>query len=522
MDEVNTDGESDKTSGDTSDGDGTTGSRDIYIGVATEGTGVGADIIGEDVDTARSTLRAQGFDVTIKQRFSSKRYIGKVAGTSPTPGSAVSKGGRVVLYEGVGADQVHEVFSYDSPETGGYEMTGSSAVVAGTWCRNDGDCITLDGREAELGPGDVLYQQGRDGVDYGEYGSLTACTNMGDPYCEDDAFLLKQDVGAFEEMPFESLTNYWCNGVRQEGYDESPCSGKAEYRMQDFFLVVPVGSKLDELESNGYFDAGALKTAKQKKKVDTDRPFLLYRNPKLYDNTTATRSDVEAPNPFVPFNVWSYTKNDMVKFKPAPSDADAYYLVESEGDYDWPSLPDADVNGTTGRTSTGASDKSGESSGTKTDATLFKNIAGSYTFYSSGDGSSITFMTVNKDGTFTGEDRVIDGNSDLPVATAPRISYPFHGRFSSITKNDAGGYDMPCDVKAFGFDKPDENQWDSGPSPCGTWHWYPAGTPFSSMNTKASVTESLAIANGRVTSDSWQSALLVNDGYEYGVFSKDQ
>lgn len=331
----------------------------IYVGVATKGEGLGADIVGQDVDDVESDLESQGYDVTVEQRFSSKANIGKVAGSDPAPGSSLDSDSEVTLYEGIGADDVQEAFSYDSPETGTHMMVGSSSIAAGTWCRNDGDCITLDGEPQELGPGTLPYEKGRDGTDYGDYGTLTACAAASDPYCSSDAFLLKQDIGAFEEMPYESLTNYWCNGTKQRG-SSSSCSGKAEYHMQDYFLIVPAGLKLDQLESDGYFDKDALEAAKKEKKVDTDQPFLLYRDPKLYDKTTASRSGASTPNPFVPFSMESGTKNDMVGFKPAPSDASAYYLVESVGDYDWSSLADATIDA---GSDSGSAKKSGKDSG---------------------------------------------------------------------------------------------------------------------------------------------------------------
>ncbi|WP_243394419.1 PASTA domain-containing protein [Bifidobacterium parmae] len=335
----------------------------IYVGVATKGDGLGADIVGKDVDDVESDLESQGYDVTVEKRFSTKKNIGKVTGSDPAPGSSLDSGDDVTLYEGIGADDVQEAFSYDSPETGTHMMLGSSSIAAGTWCRNDGDCITLDGESADLGPGSLPYEKGRDGTDYGEYGMLTACANISDPYCGNDAFLLKQNVGAFEEMPYESLTNYWCDGTKQRDGSSSSCSGKAEYHMQDYFLIVPAGSKLDKLESDGYFDKSALETAKKEKQVDTDRPFLLYRDPKLYDKTTAARSGSSTPNPFVPFNMNANTKNDMVGFKPAPSDANAYYLVDSTGDYDWSSLADAKID-------TGSD---GTKSGKKTDGSDMKS-----------------------------------------------------------------------------------------------------------------------------------------------------
>ncbi|WP_055427912.1 hypothetical protein [Bifidobacterium aesculapii] len=74
------------------------------------------------------------------------------------------------------------------------------------------------------------------------------------------------------------------------------------------------------------------------------RPYVLYRNPTLYDKTSVkvtTANDKD--NPFVPSSGEDGDDGD-VSFKPAPSDANAYYFVESTDGFDWSSLPDAQVD----------------------------------------------------------------------------------------------------------------------------------------------------------------------------------
>ncbi|MBT1182369.1 PASTA domain-containing protein [Bifidobacterium sp. CP2] len=453
VDEANTDDSSDKTTDDTSDGDGTTRSRDIYIGVATEGTGVGADIIGEDVDAARSTLRAQGFDVTIKQRFSSKRYIGKVAGTSPTPGSAVSKGGRVVLYEGVGADQV-EGLLINKTINGPYDriIYYLPEAMAGTYCKavvSDAskDCMTFTAGQDDYGNTEIYQDWGMDAgsssgtlmnecfaSDGGDIGRCTIDSN--EPSIGQrieggaaDRLIAKDwgmfDFGAGDESATcggELIGTWWESCVNGTPSDEMPTSWNgsgATYDMHDFFVYAAVGADLSAADKSGYFDTGALKTAKQGKTVDADRPFILYRNPKLYDKTSVPVTDDNVGNnPFIPSA--GHGKDDTdVKFKPAPSDADAYYLVESDGGYDWPSLPDADVD-------TGSAQPSGDAGGKKTKQPKsytddeirsavsdgdFTPIAGTYCL-KSGD----SCVTLDKDGTLSlksGEDPTMQ---QLPTA----------------------------------------------------------------------------------------------------------
>ncbi|WP_140444617.1 MULTISPECIES: PASTA domain-containing protein [unclassified Bifidobacterium] len=339
----------------------------IYVGVATKGNGIGADIVGGDRDAVRSQLESKGYKVTLVPRFASKDRIGKITGSNPAPGSPVSSGAAVTLYYGIDASGVKEAYTiHNSPETGAASnMLGTSAVAAGTWCRNDGDCITFDaGAETDSAydKGSITYQKGRDGQDYGEYGGLVSCDAIQQPYCSNDRadYLITQNYGAFELMPRESLTDYWCgerrvdtngagmgacvNGTLDQNSMSSTYSG-ATYRMQDYFVVVPVGSDLEGLEGTGFFDKDALADAKKGKAVDTDRPFLLYRDPKLYSKTSVPMTDTMAQNPFLPFNGYSGSRDAVMKMKPAPSDSSVYYLVEQGGDYDWQSLADATVKG---------------------------------------------------------------------------------------------------------------------------------------------------------------------------------
>ena len=103
---------------------------------------------------------------------------------------------------------------------------------------------------------------------------------------------------------------------------------------------MPVGADLNKLESDGYFDADALAAAKKQKAVNTTKPFLIYRDPKLYDKTTRTWP-ITPPTRSCRTTL-RRSKSDIVKMKPAPSDDTVYYLTVSI-DLDWGELPDADV-----------------------------------------------------------------------------------------------------------------------------------------------------------------------------------
>lgn len=93
-----------------SDGDKDDG---IYIGVATKSDGgaISIDIVGRDVDTAKSELESQGHDVTLVPRLASKKFVGKVSGSDPMPGSTVAEGDAVTLYYGIDASGVKDAYT---------------------------------------------------------------------------------------------------------------------------------------------------------------------------------------------------------------------------------------------------------------------------------------------------------------------------------------------------------------------------------------------------------------------------
>ncbi|MBW3089951.1 PASTA domain-containing protein [Bifidobacterium miconisargentati] len=494
--------------------------KGIYVGVATKGDGTALplDVMGKSVDDIKSQLESEGHSVTVEKRFSSKQYVGKVAGADPAPGSSLDSGDDVTLYEGIDATSMKDAFTDSNlPETGGDALLGTTDAIDGRWCTNDGQCITIEDHK--------ITEGGSDNSDYNSSydGYLVACDAVQQAYCSNSNadYLINQDYGAFELLPHISLTNFWSNGKMYDSNgvhmdDSWPKSG--EYHLQDLFLVVPTGANLEGLESKGYFDKDALATAKKEKAVDTDRPFILWRDPSKYETTTAPYSGTGMNfNPFLPYNGYSGDKSNVVKMKPAPSDANAYYRVESS-DPDWDSLPDAEVKGA-GKAAKSGSDDSDSKSDSKADTALFKNVADQYRFFSTGNGSAFIDMTVKDDGSFTGEANTADMNSGEPTYKAPRITYPFSGKFSSIKKNSAGGYDLQCDSSSFKWEK-DQYTDESGLSPCGTWHWYPAGTPWSSMASGDKVKYALAYGSqmDSSSSDSYKSNLLYDEDAERSAF----
>ncbi|WP_193316183.1 PASTA domain-containing protein [Bifidobacterium cebidarum] len=487
----------------------------IYVGVAAKAddNALPLDVMGKSVDEVKSQLESQGHNVTVKKHFSSQAYVGKVSGALPEPGSELSAGEDVVLYQGIDASQTKDAFT--DPNTTGYSLdnmtdvplAGSTSAADGRWCTNAGECITIDNQRLVE---DGATSNGDDSSSFDNL--LIACDSIQQPFCGSSKadYLVEQNYGAFELMPYDSMTSYWSDGTKYSlsAVSATPLPTSGEYRMQDLFLVVPTGSDLKGLESKGYFDKDALTAAAKKKTADTSRPFILRRDPSQYKTTTAPYAPGTA-NPFVPFDGYNGSASDVVKMKPAPSDENAYYLVESS-EPDWQNLPDADVGADANASGSKASEKTDSSS--KVDTSLFKQVANQYRFFSTGEGSQWVGLTVKDDGTFTGEVNEADASSSGPMATAPRVSYPFHGKFSSIKANEANGYDMECDASSFGWDGNEYQYTDSiGIMPCGTWHWYPANTPFPSMASGTVAQEGLSINFATEAAGASSSNVLLYD-----------
>ena len=518
--------------------------KGIYVGVATKGdSAIPVDVLGQDIDSVKSKLEGEGHTVTVKQKFSSKDYVGKVAGSEPAPGSSLDSSDDVILYEGMDAKDTQSVMGqqYDYGGTKYSTVRNNAGAIAGTYCKSDGSCLTLskssnafskseDGSGSAGGNGFMVLndQEPSNSVDL--LGLTNACQDIscsvikpGNGISENTMplknHLITKDWGMFELYAGQGMKN--CGStVIGSGGSAGPgpsCDSGKTYEMKDFLVYFPAGSDLKSLEDSGYFDADALAAAKKQKAVDTNRPFILLRDRSQYKETSVSASG-DGVNPFVPTSEYANGgKSALVGMKPAPSDATVYYLSEQGGDLDWDSLPDAEVKGADKAAK--SSNDSGDSSdkADKADTTLFKNVAGQYRFFSTGNGSAFIDMTVKDDGTFTGAADSADLSTGEPTYKAPRVKYPFHGKFSSITKNNAGGYDLQCDATSLTWEK--EYGDTSGISPCGKWHWYPAGTPWSSMASGDKVQYALRFGSQLLgDSDSYQSNLLYDEDAERSAF----
>ena len=367
----------------------------IYIGVATKSDdGLPSDIVGQNVSDVRSDLESKGYTVKVEKRLASKKNIGKVSGSEPGPGSQLEEGQTVTLYQGVDAKGAKQTYIDHSGSSGDGSLVGMSDVASGQWCTKAGDCITL-GKDDDRSSGNFAFLKVKDGADTDRYAmadeDLISCGAVQQAYCGDgknDSYLIKGETGAFDLFPLAAVLGYWCgdtfigsSGIPTQYCDAGtakdfdfvnstgdwPQESGGRYRMMNLFAVFPVGSDVKSVESDGYFDASALAAAKKQKAVDTDRPFLMYRDVNQYKD-----GERESPygksgsgNPFLPYDGYNGSKNSTVKMKPAPSDETAYYLVE-DTQPDWDTLEDANVKG--------VSVKSGESgSSTKKAGNTKKN-----------------------------------------------------------------------------------------------------------------------------------------------------
>lgn len=465
----------------------------IYIGVASKGDGIPVDILGSDKNKAVSDLESQGYSVDSEPHYSSEKYVGKISGSYPAPGSTLSSGQSVTLYYGIDKSSNMDVLSKPNSYDNIKMASIHASAMIGMYCKSEvtdaaKDCITLEQSSMNpfgaTSPEDYQYLQikGHEPEDKADVLGLTNFSqDVSGAMLESDSehgmsadklpmknHLLLKDWGMFElyagmDLPncgskvmSASIGEYCVNGnYERASFDDgemTPPAGAENgstgmtYDMKDFLVYFPAGSDAESLDDSGYFDAAELAKAKKQKAVDTSRPYILVRDKSLYSETSVSVNLGKDVDPFVPTNrsINNY-QNKMEPMKPAPSDSTVYYLVEQNGDLDWDSLPDAEVKGT--------GDKSKDSG--KQDATFkeaMKQAAGNYSF-GSGVGAWGTVMKVNKDGTFSGSYHDSDmGATGDGYPYGSRAESNFTGKFKSAKKNSDGTYTLQCDASAFKID----------------------------------------------------------------------
>lgn len=360
----------------------------IHLAVASKGKGIPIDLFGMDKEAALKKLESLGFkDVMLTPHFSSKKMLGKIVGSYPSLGSSVTNGHIDLLY-GIDASKTKEALS-------SYVDHGKSYIIQfldpllGKWCTKSGNCIniekvvkqysslknlrlslyTVNGKpdlsDDNLSTSAKSYVPNSDNIDVDKvdanssdevikniFDSLNLNitvskdkkTNMRNHLIAGDSGAVEFYNGSFPYCGTSPLINPFnykkiCDhGVLKDlnaneimdifhaMKDTSKWSGM-NYRINDFYVAFPVNSKLKKVEDSGYFKGSS------SNQPDLNRPFILRRDPKLYDKKvipfTGTYNTVN--NPFVPT-----VAHKPVPFAPAPDDNNAYYFVEQP--FDWSSL----------------------------------------------------------------------------------------------------------------------------------------------------------------------------------------
>lgn len=354
----------------------------MHIAVATPiasedyGKVVPADLLGKDTNTAKNMLKKAGItNYKLEPRFSSKDFVGKITGSYPNLGDLYAMNtGDITVYYGVDASKTKEVLT-KKEHLGGMEnadvrVTKGLSPIAGVWCKKGGDCLYFNEApsfvEGEstvvLGTriGDLMHDgtspmmiSDENYLSMNNYSQDTSGLILYDKklpaYDMMKNHLLSGDTGAVEFYKGLDLPSCGNNifppstGSRvcvhgkdinaednpEEFDDQGMYTGSSKdantgltYKMHDFFVLVPVNTKFDELEKSGYFKG------KGKNKPDFSRPFIMRRDSKLYDKTQVAIPDgVTGPDyptsPFVPTK-----KSKTVPFAPAPDDSNVYYKLE--------------------------------------------------------------------------------------------------------------------------------------------------------------------------------------------------
>ena len=325
----------------------------IHLGVGATGSGIPIEIAGMTKDEAKSQLEAKGYTVTLKPKFSSRQYLGKIVSATPSIGMQTDET-NVTLYYGADASEKTDVVIKSVDDNHEYRDATNLEPLTGQWCTDDGDCLTLSKSASAYASGLIL--NGNQPVSTSNelrlcpYAQSVGTCDPDKPSTNDTLknSLISGNSGVMElyagyEFPscgtsaFGGAVGSYCdNGTvktipeHNGEYDYNVKSTGLKYEMKDFLLVVPVGADIKSLESSGYFQDTAGQSP------DSDRPYILQRDNSLYKTTSISIDSTDElsskSNPFVP----TRTSKPQVKFAPAPSADKAYYLVENP--IDWSQL----------------------------------------------------------------------------------------------------------------------------------------------------------------------------------------
>lgn len=349
------------------------GVRQIALAVgSTKRSGIPMEIAGMDKDKAQQQLESKGYDVTMAPTMADKDMTGKIVSANPDIGAA-SDGTDVTLYFGATPKEVKQAMLVDHDESEGneYHAYDDLSILLGDWCTDDGDCITLVKDQQAYSGDDYVRSMQIEGRSDAQFG-LGACPfaqsiGLCDPVDSRNSKSLMRSLIGGDSGAFEIYDSFayapWC-GTRQMGgagawcdhgtpTSEYPGDGfnnsGLEYKMSDFLVVVPVGADIKQLENSGYF---ARMKDNDAKEPDATRPYLLIRDPSLYDETTASADGAHPRNPFVYDS--ATPDKQLVPFAPAPSEKVAYYKVQPDStwlDQDNPETTVCQEGGCTSQTS---------------------------------------------------------------------------------------------------------------------------------------------------------------------------
>ena len=344
----------------------------ITVAVAAQSdTGIPIDYYGQDPDAVEADLESRGYSVTRKAKFSTKANVGKVVASDPALGTTAAAGAKVTLYYGVDSSSTHDVFTdIYQPTTGAND---GPEAAQGTYCRKDGDCITLtkdcSGSYCELYSSQAPKSSSTTGAStalqtcFGAQASCLPSTKdewqIISTYSNQSQDLIYGSTGTFELTTDRQLRNKTCEtdwdtqidtGVsgpdspetrcvddKRQSYSSSQSQIPADnpsYQMDDvWYVYVPVGADIASVAKAGYFDADAMNEAASQGDPNADTPYFIARDPSLYDETKIHMADVTnldeyKQGPFVPF----LGNSSRLAVKPAPSAQSAYYLVENPVD----------------------------------------------------------------------------------------------------------------------------------------------------------------------------------------------
>ena len=443
----------------------------IHVGIATDKAGIPIEVAGMDKDQAQSQLEAKGYSITMQPRFSSRKNLGKIVGANPSIGQPANTK-TATLYYGVDASKKLDVLA-SKENMGGQPVyiLDKQASLAGQYCNESGDCLSLVPSQQSGGGVPLLQVKGQD-IPQDFFNSLSLCTytqdetgciptnlsdsttpmslhnhlitgntgalelysGLGRPLCGNTHF-----TGGFEVCVNGQSKTYDDAGLSEPNYDSHYKDTGLRWKAEDFFVVMPVGASLRQLKQQDYFKGNS------SYEPDADRPYLIKRDNSKYPDRSA--DDNMEKDPYAPTQF-----GKAEPFQEAPNKKNVYYLVENP--IDW------------------------EAIGGNTANQDFNALTGKWTWAESGDGSLISDMTIQSDGSFAGSTfertdrpKFMDGNTDN-----------YSGHFSKITENPDGTKTLTLDPKSIKGVSDSLREW-SGLTKT-TYTFVPAGQAIQNMDEK--------------------------------------